>query len=492
MKSKKPSNYSIDQIMKDRDCEYETKQSSTDVVFLQRRPLLAFIFLGICANSVISIVLVYSLGVLILPSALSDAGSVVTRTVSADLSHLQEIENTLECDEKRWDDCLKRASQFVNSRKVYVQQVATHRSEALKRALLGPTEYDDIIVFPNQDRHPALVPLDPKYLPKKEWWDSNRGFPDISIAGLPKAGSTQLHTILKKHADAVQYGKGKEECVSSNYRYEFEGWDDEALFKNRTKGSKEQLLVQRELFKYYEKLFSKKRKSGILDPSNRKTVNACYWINDIEISHHYLRPQGKKAIFLFRDPADWLWSAFNFWRIQEIDPEEYGWTESGENYRSPEFFHELVASGAKTKWGMYQHDYYQRFTINSPRKLVGLFGKENVLFVRNEDMLPEAVDKKGGVLDQLSNFTGLARSDFDPTTYSVVTNCNDNKGMKSVCSKTRSSSYALSGGREMLPETRTLIYMRFWEECKIWAAEFGVIYPDCLNVIKSTQSNTTE
>ena len=71
-------------------------------------------------------------------------------------------------------------------------------------------------------------------------------------------------------------------------------------------------------------------------------------------------------------------------------------------------------------------------------------------------------------------------------------NCNDNKGMESVCNKTRSSSYALSGGRKMLPETRTLIYMRFWEECKIWAAEFGVIYADCLNVIERTHKNATE
>jgi hypothetical protein len=138
---------------------------------------------------------------------------------------------------------------------------------------------------------------------------------------------------------------------------------------------------------------------------------------------------------------------------------------------------------------MYQHDYYQRFTINSPRKLIGLYGRENVLFVRNEDMLPEVVDKQGGVLDQISNFTGLDRSQYDPSTYSVVTNCNDNKGMKSVCGKTRSSSYALSGGREMLPETRTLIYMRFWEECKIWNEEFGVMYSDCLNVIERTQLN---
>jgi hypothetical protein len=246
--------------------------------------------------------------------------------------------------------------------------------------------------------------------------------------------------------------------------------------------------VQRELYLCYESLFSGETPSGVLDPTKKKIVNACYWINDIEISYHYLRPQGKKSIFLFCDPADWLWSAFNFWRIHEIDPEEYGWTESGENYRSPEFFHELVASGEKTKWGLYSREYYHMFTINSPRKLIALFGRENVLFVRNEGMLPEVVDKEGGVLDQLSNFTGLDRSQFDHKTYSVVTNCNNMKGMKSVCNKTRSSSYALSDGREMLPETRQLIYMQFWEECKIWARKFGVCYPDCLVAVKRTQS----
>jgi hypothetical protein len=75
------------------------------------------------------------------------------------------------------------------------------------------------------------------------------------------------------------------------------------------------------------------------------------------------------------------------------------------------------------------------FTIRSPRKLVALFGRENVLFLSNEDMLPAVAKKRGGVLDQLSNFTGLDRSQFDPETYSVVTNCNDKKGMKMHASK---------------------------------------------------------
>jgi hypothetical protein len=174
--------------------------------------------------------------------------------------------------------------------------------------------------------------------------------------------------------------------------------------------------------------------------------------------------------------------------MTDIDPEEYGWADAGVEYRSPELFHELVASGTKTKWGVYSHEYYHTFTIRSPRKLLAMFGRDHVLFLRNEDMLPDVVDKEFGVLDQLSNFTGLDRSEFDPRSYSSIMNCNDKKGMDSVCGQTRSASYVSTGGREMLPETRTLIYMHFWEECKIWAQEFGVVYPDCLNVMKRTRS----
>jgi hypothetical protein len=265
---------------------------------------------------------------------------------------------------------------------------------------------------------------------------------------------------------------------AGNYRKIFEKWDDEPIVGHRFR----QLEVQRQLYKYYDTFFS-----GDIDKSVKMSVNACYWINDIEITWHYLRPQAKKSIFLFRDPAEWLWSAFNFWRMADIDPKEYGWVDAGVQYRTPELFHELVASGNKTKWGLYSREFYHTFTIQSPRKLLALFGRENVLFLRNEKMLPDVIGKEFGVLDQLSNFTGLDRSQFDPKYYLSVTNCNDKKGMSSVCGQTRSVAYVGAGGREMLPETRTLIYLHFWEECKIWEKEFGIVYPDCLSVMTRTQ-----
>ena len=150
------------------------------------------------------------------------------------------------------------------------------------------------------------------------------------------------------------------------------------------------------------------------------------------------------------------------------------------NYFMSYCYRETKQSGGENE----VEDYRRRESVTNPRKLLGMFGTDNVLFLRNEDMLPSVVAKRGGVLDRLSEFTGLERRLFDQSVYSTVRNCND-KAMES-CGTSRHSAYQKSGGRDMLPESRTLIYLHFLEECKIWAQEFGIEYPDCLNVLEDT------
>jgi hypothetical protein len=94
-----------------------------------------------------------------------------------------------------------------------------------------------------------------------------------------------------------------------------------------------------------------------------------------------------------------------------------------------------------------------------------------------------------GFLDQLSMFTGLDRVMFQQNETHVLRNCNDNKGngIKNVCNSTKpTNQYEIAHGRPMMESTRQLIYMLFWEECKIWAQEFNVYYPDCLNVFATS------
>ena len=212
------------------------------------------------------------------------------------------------------------------------------------------------------------------------------------------------------------------------------------------------------------------------------------WYEDIELSWFYLRPmKPKKYFLLLRDPAEWLWASFNFWQDGAVDVGDYKghgpWVNASINYRSPELFHELIASGNRTKGGSRLNTEYREWTIHYPRRLRAMVGEENSIFLRNEDMLPSVVAQEGGFLDRVAAFTGLDRAGFDVSTYSHVTNCNDNKGPEAKCSDARSGGYSVTGGRSMLPETRRLIYLQFWEECKIWKEEFGIEYPDCLNVM---------
>ena len=44
-------------------------------------------------------------------------------------------------------------------------------------------------------------------------------------------------------------------------------------------------------------------------------------------------------------------------------------------------------------------------------------------------------------------------------------------------------NYPITKNRPMLYSTRKWIYLQFYYECLIWAKEFNIIYPDCLNVI---------
>ena len=406
----------------------------------------------------------------------------------------------------RLDEAMKRLGCSPTRRsfgraEVVAQQIASHRKAAVHRALLGPTEYDNIQVYPI-NHHPAFNPMNKSYTPPSNW-DVDIAIPDIAIVGLAKAGTTQLFRVLTSHPNATNFVKGRKEfCLNYDDLYELfeDDWNDdnddtdfEAAAAAANVPSKRQLEAQKALFWHHKINFFVANKKPSQDKTNQLlTVNACYHIWDTEMTRHYLLPYAKKKkisdqkyIVLFRDPADLLWSAFNYWRIPGFDYGGEGMAVEGKNYRSPELFHELLLAGNRTKWFWEEvHNHHRRESVRTPRKLLGMFGPDSVLFLRNEDMLPSVVAKPGGVLDRVSTFTGLQRDLFPEDAYSNVANCND-KAMQN-CGSNRSSTYRIAGNREMLPESRTLIYLNFLEECKIWKRDFGIKYPSCLNVLDTT------
>jgi len=301
-------------------------------------------------------------------------------------------------------------------------------------------------------------------MPKAEW--KNELFPDIVIAGTPKGGTSQLAFLLESHPQATKFNSANEEdCFDPRFHID----------KMLTDAERNDL--QSRLFTYFSK--KKVRSSGL------KTVSTCFSADDIILRANYLQTdKSKRILYLLRDPADWLWAAWNFWADSNLDVEvtQAGqWTKENVDYRSPELFHEFMASGERSLQGRGLFD-HRKTAVNNLRRLIAAFGRENVLILRNEDMLPEVIDEKGGFLDQLSKFTGLSRNAYPVSATKSIHNCNDNKGKGASCGTTKTSVYGISGHRPMFEETRKLIYLAFHEECKIWKSEFGVEYPDCLNV----------
>jgi Sulfotransferase domain len=357
-----------------------------------------------------------------------------------------------------------------------------HLNLTLERAKTNPLNYD-LLEYHN---HAALQTLDPSYRPRDEWKVDL--FPNIIVAGMPKAGTSQLYDILISHNRTRAFHRGKEFCFVSKDRLEsIDGWDavaGVALHKNKPP-TKTELEVQHTMHSAF------KRQEQINDDFSL-TVNACIYLSLLSMAYEYLRPVNSRYIMILRDPADWLWSAYNFWTVGDADfvhPKMKAWTVVDTHYRTPELFHELVASMDKLK--LFDVFLGSRVTYGTddPWMLPKMVGRENVLYLKNEDMLPLEVAHPGGVLDKLSAFLGLERLGFPEAAYATMHNCNGAKGEKTACdSTTKSSAYAITGGREMLPETRTLIYLQFWEECKLWAREFGVEYPDCLNIVDAVSA----
>jgi len=318
--------------------------------------------------------------------------------------------------------------------------------------------------------------IDSKFAPRDEWLDNTDNFhnvfPDIDIVGFPKAGTSHLYKILSNRVDTKPFHPTNKEFCS-----------------HASQGKSKQ-EIEEKLFHWHQKIYETNNSNIQVNKTNNAklvTINGCISIDDAIIRHQYLKPTNQKFIVLFRDPADWMWATWNFWTDRNID-QELGlpgmWTNPKTNYRSPELFHEIFLAGP-TKLVQFSNRLgpFQRLSRKGVQRLQRVVGEENVLTMKSEDMKPDVVNKTGGFLDKLSNFTGLDRSLYGDD-ISRISNCNSKKGAGKSCGNTASSAYKITGGREMLPETRELIYIYFWEECKIWARDFGIEYAACVDVIQ--------
>ena len=419
----------------------------------------------------------------------------------SDLKEYQRIRSFLGCNQSKRFECIDKLRELQESVKAptvdsidtdldkkrehevysvaYAIQLAHERMAQLQEIYPPQGPYPDEI--------PILTPLQSEELKAKPEW-SDLLFPDLNVAGLHKCGTSQLTHIIISHPNVRKLRKNDIELF----------FKDDYLFDSKADSKEEQLEFQSKLHEFHNDLYNEQMEL-IQENAERKeqlTVASTLVVDDAVLRYRYLQTKKPARFFILtRDPADWLWAAWNFWLDSELDlkPAEFadrGWASQKLQYRSPELFHELLLGGDRVK----SHSWFHRLrdaAVNSPRRYMAAFGKDNIFFARNEDMLPVYVDSKGGLLDRLSNFTGLDREGFRASAAKQIHNCNDVKGNEEVCNKT-SSSYSIAGGRPMLPKSRRLVYLFFATECKLWKEEFGIEYPDCLSALPSNEEEKSK
>jgi hypothetical protein len=409
-------------------------------------------------------------------------GTMTSTPSTPALSEFEQWKEKLGCSSKytTLDVCWNKIAEIVEKERANQKLLEKRTAIALYMAQTG----DPYPVIQLVQQHPALIPLLPQYQPPAapSW---RNAFPDLNVVGMAKAGTSQLYQILSQHPGAVPLDPVEKEVCMLGAMHTL--WE---LQPFSTEMTAVKAQVQANLFQWHSGLAAMRAAKAHNNNNNtRKIVNGCVNWHDLWLHLHYAKPVGKKYFIVLRDPADWLWATWNFWIDQSLDAaldgNEKQWASADQHYRSPELFHELILSDIQTNSAANMLIGLKQGTAVYGRRLVSLVGRENVLFLRNEDLLPDNIDKSH-VLDRISEFTGLDRNQFQQGLHSF-TNCNNQKGLTNVCGNmARRGSYEISGNRTMLEATRKFIYLKFWEECKIYANEFGIVYPGCLHVIDNS------
>jgi hypothetical protein len=428
-------------------------------------------------------------------SSLSSSSSSLSSTFTNtdDAAVFEQWKAALGCNDTTIQVCHDKIQEVADKqaaeRTIWEKRVpeAQHRADS--------TGFDDYNNLSLIKQHPALTPLLPAYQPDPSWSNNTAMFPRLNVVGLAKTGTSQLYKILTNHPDAVADNEKKEYCM---YGANHISWDTAEV---AAATDHDKRTVQANLYTWHQQAAAVATEAKAQESQQQQrllTVNGCLNLHDTWLHLHYIRPSNAKYFILLRDPADWLFAGWNFWVDDVLDSRGQAaqgsdakklWASATTEYRSPELFHELIISGHATKSGTHLLDILRRQTVTAGRRLVALAGKEQVLFLKNEDMLPEHIDRSGGMLDQIANFTGLARSKFKGPGLHTMLNCNDNKGFQSKCGgqeegSSSRGSYEIAGHRKMLEKTRAFIYLQYQEECLIWKEEFGITYPDCVNVLE--------
>jgi hypothetical protein len=175
------------------------------------------------------------------------------------------------------------------------------------------------------DTHPSLIDIDLNFRPREEWtttthslssnssstFGSTTGiaYPNIEVVAFPKAGKSQLYSILTNRPDSIAFNlKNKEFCSNAlpkpkqDYPQALYDWHKQVYNSNNKRI--DQATSSWELW-------------SSLQPQKKEivSVNGCISTVVAVLRHSYLQLTGdqQKFVVLYRGPADWMWSVWNFW-----------------------------------------------------------------------------------------------------------------------------------------------------------------------------------
>ena len=293
-------------------------------------------------------------------------------------------------------------------------------------------------------------------------------YPDINIVGYPKAGTSHLYRILLGHSRTEGANEKKEFCVHDFVKNsETIDCDDSSSSEN---GNQSTLHAYRTVLH---------RKRAALN-GTQLTVNGCLLgSEEVRLNYRYIPARGEKFIIMLRDPADWVWAMFNYWAIENMDAQyAFGMlTIPMIHYRSSTLFHEIISSnGAMSVFhGLFEP--IRKATYDSI-EMINLVGRQNLLFLKSEDLLPSRIHSLG-TLSRLSTFLSIDIQQFGNESYEM-TNCNNEKGTEIVCTHSDVvGSYDTSRGVILSENTRKMIFSFCQNACILWREKLDVDYPNC-------------
>eukprot|EP00439_Symbiodinium_sp_Y106_P052874 s428_g7.t1 len=298
------------------------------------------------------------------------------------------------------------------------------------------------------------------------------------VGGFPKCSSSHIFRLLQSHPNTVTFGKQVGSLPGAEIEFE------KATFAiARTLQIPGKPVTSACTGMPLRALKECKRLVGYIRGSYDNSTAAVLIITDIfflEKKAMARRWTGKvKLLFVVREPADYLWAAYNFWILPgERKGLQDDWTDTTKHTRSPELFHELVlADGKNPAW--------------QPRsgKVTGLWfnliqdvknASAKTLVLKSEDF----TDHVSATLDKMASFLGVSASGFPIEVALGRTNSQASAERRGVDTVQKDpveiGVYEISGSRPMLCATRRVIYSKTQDVCQVLSSSFGVGYDACL------------